>query len=444
MNIPIKIHNQKPWIKLDSFKNIFFDNIDFSSYQTCISEDDPSTYIARPHIRNLVKILKDTNPEKEEYYFDVLNVYFDKIDEVLKGLIDLLLLNNPVNILNPTRLDSILQDSINRVINPDSDLWDDQLIKNQLTGLLEDSFLDYELRYDPSSKGGKCVILFRYLPEGTQRSILLHLHPTTQPDQITEGCTPLWGTEFISEMKELSQKEWLSRFGEKNSPNYSRCLYESVMSERGGVEIQEFFVDSYRKTKKQDAIYTKDFESMTGFTDFSEIELGTLPYNILLHVLKGTFDLHTINSGFTYGTQGWNVVNELSNITSSVNSVDTGYHFIDSNGSVNENTELVIDYRSTSLNQINRIPPGKYELKLSLRTTVPREFKIYFGEVETTFNLNPTSNFQTVTLTDIGNSGMEITDPSNINYGFVCKEVTTEPDRTNCKTYIEFCILNKI
>jgi hypothetical protein len=446
MNLPIKIKDKKPWVSLSSYSSLLIDDINFSNYE--ISPSDPSLegYFGRKHVDNLVEAIGTEISTDTTFYEDTLEVLFFNIESVIDKLTDYVYLTNPVSIVDSIQLDILLENAVNKASIDLPNLWGDSLIKNTLTGNMSRSFLDYELRYDTREGSSQCRVLFRYLPEGTERSVLIDFKVSGTPEDTNPKTSSLstWGSEFTESMKEAVAKSWRINYDWKED-NYQRELYRSIMSKRGGMTIDEFYVKSYNLVRYSGKINPKYVEELTGFSGIDPKYFGTYSFNIISRLSDNTYNATTINPGFTNQTQGWNRVSHYSSVTESSDlSPTVEFDVVDTD--IEFDAQLHVDKSYNKFSQVNRVPPGMYELKLSLQTNVDRNFRIFIGEVVTSFSLLASDAPKVITLTDSALGGIDLSSIPDgiIEYGFEIEEVTNPSDSSVALTKVDYCRINKL
>lgn len=464
MNLPVKIKNKQPWLSISSFASLLIDKINFDGLNiNCLSDETPDGYFGRKHIPEIITAIQTSNTllfkigstSRLSFYEDTLEVYFYNLEMAIDKLLDYLYLTNPVNVENEVALDVTLENALNKISPNSTALWKDQLIKGSLSGILSDSFLDYEIAYDNRTKTSQCRVLFRYLPESTERTVILDLklNPNLIPETLKprkyklNELDPIMVTHIKDEVKE----SWGEKFG-WNEPNYQRSLYESIMADLGGLTLDDYYVKSFLTSKYNRVIDTRELESNPQFNLLTPEFLASHSSNIVSCIIENNFNYTTINPGFEYGIQGWNRVSKLANLTGHVlttSQVAPSLVISDEiTNTTEDNSELQLNQGQVSFTQENRLPEGNYELQIAIKTSIARDFTLTLGSITQMFTLpaDPV-NPKVITLTDTQLGGIEITNaefPSGIvTYGFSAGEVIiTQPELEY--TYIEYCRIKKI
>lgn len=442
MNIPVKIKNKKPWILVSSYADLFIDQINFDNYEVSLENSGPENYMGRPHIDNILRILETKYPGKSENYRNTLEVFFYNIEQLVDKSLNMLYHTNPVEVEDPSKIDLLLENSINKLIIKSPDLWGDSVIKHQLIGNLSSSFVNYTKEYDINNKTSYGIASFRYLPTGDLKCVRLPLKIDSYPlkiDPVNIGNS-VWGDEFLEELKEGINKEWNLNYNWKDSI-YLKYLYNSIMSNKEPLSIQDFYVKSYSLSKYSNKMHSPDLEAKAEFKLLTEDFLNTYPANIIHHYVYDTYNRTTVNPGFLNGISGWSRVSDDSNITeSSYKSFNENVRIEDSNNQYG-NPELKLNFKHNKITQTLRIPDGKYSLSLSVRSSSTRGIKLFLGGVSVDVNIAPSETFKKITLTDVDNGGISISSSNHIEtYGF---EVVENED-LNSELEIEYCRLNYI
>jgi hypothetical protein len=443
MNIPVKIKNKKPWISLSSYSNLLIDSVNFDNYEVSFENSGPEGYFGRSHIDNIVELLEVSYPNKTENYRSTLEVLFHNIEKLIESSLDYLYFTNPVELEDLKEVDIILENSINKMSFKSPQIWGDDLIKNILVGNLSSSFLSYDLKYDPATNLSSGEVVFRYLPEGTECKVNLDLKTSTVPDtvDIYNPDNNIWGEEFLNDIRSSLEKEWIYKFG-WNENIYQEELYRSILSGKKPLTINDFYVKSFNLSKYEGILNSTKIEKSPNFSLIDPTYLNIYSPNIIYCLGHDVYNSSTVNPGFTSGVSGWNRESYYSNITtSSYKSENVDLEISDSN-SLESNPELRFKGKKNRLSQVLRLPPGKYELTLSVLNTTDRDIKLFFGDLEVNVTLAPSSKFRSIRLTNVENGGIDVTSENSIiSYGFEIGEdsVSIDPE-----ILIEYCRIVKL
>lgn len=446
MNIPVKIKNKTPIVSLSSFSELLLDKIDFSNLNSCKQLIDG--YFSKYQINDIVKAIKTSTSLNTTLYEDTLEVFFYNLETTVDTLLDLLYLSNPVNIEDTLFVDTLLENSINKLTIDNQDIWQDRLIKKDLVGKISASFLDYDITVNSKTKTGQCKVMFRYLPDSTEKCILLDLklNPDLIPETLISDSCRLQdlNEDLINHIKEEVEKTWLYFYDWKETI-YQEELYRSIMSNKGGITIDDFYTKSFNYLKYSNKIDSRYIESLDNFSSIPEDYFYNYSTNIITCLAGNTFNKTTINPGFKHGISGWNRFSKKSNVDTIYLNLSNPENIKLENTIINSlenNAELIVDEKFNSFEQVNRVPEGLYDLTLSISTNVERDVKMYIGDVESTFTLPVNPNLSLVTLTDVNLGGIDLTNIPDgiINYGFEIQKITSPQE---VETKIEYCRIIK-
>jgi len=315
------------------------------------------------------------------------------------------------------------------------------LIKELLVGNISSSFLGYNLLYDPHTNNTSGKVIFRYLPEGTLREVSLPIKVTTQPEivDVSHPDNTFWGTIFTNDCKASFIKEWTIYYDWKE-PSYQRELYRSIMSKKGGLTIDDFYVKSFQFSKNSGRLNSKEIESSVGFLDIPASYLQEYPANIINCLSNNTYNQTTVNPGFNRGTSGWNIVSTYSNtgeLDSKAHSIDI---IIEDTNETIDDPEIKLDSQYIKIFQTNRVPEGKYLLEVSIKSSIPRSGRIFLGETSVEVEIPQSENLKLIKLTDVLNEGILI----NYNDGIIDYGIELFENENPSTVFLEYCRLKKI
>lgn len=447
MNLSVKVKNKIPLVSVSSFKSLLIDDVDFSSIGTC--DTVLEGYFGKAQIDNVVKAIKDSTSLNTTLYEDTLEVFFFNVESTINTLLDYLYLSNPVNIEDTTQVDIILENAVNKVSFDTPSLWSDKLIKKDLLGRLSSSFLDYEVTVNAKTKTGQCRILFRYLPDNTERVVILdlRLNPELIPNILTSDKCKITDLppELVDHIKEHVNKSWNEKYNWPED-NYQDELYRSIMSNKGGITLDDFYCKSYSLMKFSNKLDSRNIEAQDGFSSIDPYKLNMYPVNIISRLASDTYNNTTINPGFEYGFQGWNRVSTSAGLTGpSVNLSNPVDLKIENTiiNTIDNNPELILDGKYNGFTQYNRVPGGLYDLTISILTNTDRDFTLFLGDSKVEFTLPASTVPSLITLTDSTVGGIDLTGAEDgiVVYGFETKEISTNPELVETK--IEYCRIVK-
>jgi hypothetical protein len=448
MNLPIKIKNKKPWVALNLYSSLLLNEIDFSNYEVSENNSGPTGYFGKAHITNLASIIDEKTNLDVTLYKDTLETFFYNTTVVIDGLIDFLYFSNPAVAYDPDKLDIILENAVNKITPNVPLLWKDSTIKNNLYGNISSSFLDYDMVYDYNTSVTKCKVIFRYLPEGSERYVDINLRTFETPTNVNvlDNVLTVWGDEYLADLKLQADTQWKILYS-WNESIYQRELYRSIMSSKGGITIDEFYNKSYMLMLYTDKIDNSYISSLVNYSALSEDTLSLYSFNIICCLAEDTYNLSTINPGFTNDLQGWNRVSNKSSVTNNSNLISTGDLRIE-DSILNDNGtdfELLLNGDSNKISQINRIPEGNYELTISIKTSIERTLNIFLNDTTATVTVSAGESVKKIKLTDVANGGISVAEQNSITeYGFELEPISDQNLNEEGITKIEYCRISKI
>lgn len=441
MNLPIKIYNKKPWISINRFKNLLIDKISFGNYEVSPENSGPEGYIGWPHIENILSVLVSFYPQSIHLYRNSLEVYFHNLNKLIDSSLDFLYSTNPVFKEEVLEVDILLENSINKLSKDTSDLWSDPLIKETLVGDISSSFLGYTLLYDPYTENTSGKVLFRYLPEGSLREVILPLKVTTQPEvvDVSHPDNTSWGDVFTNDCKGSLTKEWEVTYDWKE-PSYQRELYRSIMSKKGGLTIDDFYVKSFMYSKNTGRLNSKEIESSPEFNTIPENYLSRYSANIINCLSNNIYNQTTVNPGFKKGTSGWNIISKYTNsgkLDHKAHSDDITIE--DTNEEIND-PEIRLDGNYIKIYQTNRVPEGKYSLEISLKSNLVRQAKVFLGNTSIEIEIPESENLKLIKLTDVLNEGILV----DYNDGIIDYGIEIFESANPSILFLEYCRLKRL
>lgn len=447
MNLPIKIKNKKPWVSLNLYSSLLLNEIDFSNYEVSENNSGPNGYFGKAHISNLAAIIDEKTSLNATLYKDTLETLFYNAEVVIEGLIDYLYFSNPSTSYDVDELDIILENAINKTTVNSPAIWKDKTIKSLLRGNLSSSFFDYDLVYDYNTSIPKGKLIFRYLPEGTERFMEVNLKPSVQPQEVNvlDNTLTVWGDEYLTDLREQLDFNW-DKLYNWNEEIYQRELYRSIMAGKGGITIDEFYNKSYTLMLYTDKIDNSYISTLGNYSAISESILSQYSFNIICCLVEDKYNLSTVNPGFKKGLQGWNRVNKNAAVTNNSSFVSTADLSIEDTISNSEqgDFELLLDGDYNRISQINRIPEGKYDLFVSIKTSVERTLKVFLNDTFATVTVLPGESVKKIKLTDVSNGGISVSNEDSITeYGFELDPISDQNLNEKGITKIEYCRISK-
>jgi hypothetical protein len=419
-----------------------------TDFELLNSDQDMVGYFNRSNIKQIANKFKSSkSPESYNLIKDSLEALFITSERLINESKNFLYQSSPVSVDIRTigDIDQDLQFVVNKLNNPSDSLWLNDPIRNLIKfDTLKFSYLDYY--FNVTGDIGKCVFYFKYIPDGTEHKLKFNLKLDKFPKELIsyEKIEEFeWSLEFKDYFYNKVKAHW-EEFYDLDINNYNKTLYESILSDKKGLNINDFYVSSYYKNKSKDNIYWEAVENLSGFSDISTEFKSKNSLNVLLHTLNNTSDSKTINPDFKKGLSCWNVISTADNKYGYLKETDNNKDntLVINNIEEDLTSNLNFNYEYAKIQQENILDQGYWELDINYKTNVTRAITLFVNDNFISQTIFPTgSNFVNLKLTGNGNQGVLIEDGLPVKFGFVLSKVTDDELYDSSSTSINSCKL---
>lgn len=495
MNIPIKIYQGNIYLSIEYYENLFVESISLDLLLNSEINQDPnligwfgeeSINIIIDYIKNSFRILgtRKNIIKAVRKIEDSLRYTFHDLNRTKTLLEEQLINSKPFlykNIEQSVR-DSLLEDSINNVINPNKTLYNITVGNNFFKQLnqgddifLSNSFSDVKFYFNILSKFFIARVFFTYKITGdtfyqdiiiTDGNTLLEDLKQSILDNLPSNLS-LYNPELIditiSERQELFNeltKQWKEKYT-SGDLDYQKFSYKSLMSGNNLPTIKDYYLKPFNYIisgsdgDNQSALslsYTS-FASNPLFSNITDEQKNNLSAHIIAGLISDppNYDTQTKNGDFQYGTSFWNTSTfrpELGTwstypfVVEPGNDQNTPYNYI----KINENLAKIY--------QTSFVDNGNYKLVVGISSSITRNVRLFINTYENTIQVDDTSanitnNYNGVkeyileTTVLSNNSGIPVTD-NIITYGMECLGTNLFPDPSTYNFNIRWCYFIKV